>query len=139
MAGRGKKIWSDPNIEGKEGGRRAQRYCSRCGNTVEKFRILKSLNLCELCVKELQKKRDGRYSCRGCGKLAPEEIKEHNGYCRECICPACGRPDPVNVRKSGLCSKCSSTLGDFCRKCGKEASAQVKKNKGLCDACMKQK
>ncbi|HOJ78094.1 MAG TPA: hypothetical protein PLZ08_07070 [Bacillota bacterium] len=133
-----KRIWADPNREGRFGGRSAKRYCSRCGNTVQKVRILKSLNLCEFCVKELQAKRDGKFSCRGCGKVSPEEIRAHNGYCDECVCVACGRPDPVSVRKTRLCSKCSSTImNDFCRKCGKEAGAQVKKNHGLCDACKK--
>lgn len=135
MPARTKRLWSDPNREGRERGRRSARYCARCGNTVQQFRILKSLNLCEPCVKELAAKRDGVNSCRGCGKLAPQEIREHGGYCNQCICIACGRPDPVNVRKTGMCAKCSSALGDFCRICGKEASAQVRKNKGVCDAC----
>lgn len=138
MPGKTKHLWADPNREGKKSGRAANRYCARCGNTVQKFRIFKSLNLCEPCVKELAAKRDGKFSCRGCGKLAPEEVRAHNGYCLECICPACGRPDPIHLRKNGLCAKCSSVLGDFCRNCGKEASAQVRKNKGLCDACQGQ-
>lgn len=137
MAGRMKRIWADPNREGRKTGRASARYCSRCGNSVRKFRILKSLNLCELCVKELEAKRDGKTSCRGCGKVAPEEIREHNGYCSQCVCPACGRPDPVSVRKIGMCSKCASIAGDFCRNCGKEAAAQVRKNKGLCNDCQK--
>lgn len=139
MAEKKRRIWSDPNKEGKEGGRRAQRFCSRCGNTVQSFRILKSVNLCEPCVKELESKRDGINSCRGCGKVSPKEVRENGGYCAQCLCPACGRPDPVQVRKNGLCAVCSATVGDFCLKCGKEASAQVKKNKGLCDVCAKSK
>ena len=132
-----KHLWADPNREGKATGRQAKRCCAKCGNTVQKARILKTLNLCEFCVKELEAKRDGIQSCKGCGKVSPEEVRENKGYCNQCICTACGRPDPVNVRKNGLCAKCSETLGDFCRKCGKEASAQVKKNKGLCDECKK--
>jgi hypothetical protein len=26
-------------------------------------------------------------------------------------------------------------MGDFCRTCGKEASAQVRKNRGVCNEC----
>jgi hypothetical protein len=132
--GRINKIWADPNKEGRSRGRQGERFCSKCGNSIQTARILKSLNLCEFCVKELEKKRDGVWSCRACGKLAPEEIKKHNGYCTQCVCSACGKFDPY-VNKTGLCRQCSSAVGDFCKQCGKEAAAQIRKNKGLCDAC----
>jgi hypothetical protein len=131
-----KRMWADPSKEGKNRGRSGQRYCSKCGNTVQQARILKSLNLCEFCVKEYETKRDGVHSCRGCGRLVnPEELREHKGYCSQCVCPACGAPDPQNIKKTGLCYQCSRAIGDFCRVCGKEAAAQVRKNRGLCDAC----
>lgn len=133
---RPKDVWADPNREGRGNNRQAKRYCAKCGNTLQQARILKAYNLCEFCVKAAEKKRDGVSSCRGCGKFAPEELREHHGYCKECICSACGRPDPVNVRKAGLCRNCNSTLAVFCRECGKEAAAQVRKNKGLCDKCV---
>ena len=133
-----KRVLADPNREGKSRGRQGMRYCSRCGNTVQQSRIMKNLNLCEFCVKEFEKKRDGIHSCRGCGKvMVREELRERKGYCAQCVCPACGAPDPVQVQKTGLCSKCSRTIGDFCRVCGKEAAAQVRKNHGLCDSCQK--
>jgi hypothetical protein len=134
--GKSKNIWADPNREGQGKDRQSKRFCAKCGNTVQQARILKSLNLCEFCVKELEERRDGRWSCRGCGKVAPEEISKHNGYCTQCVCPACGRPDPQSIRLTGICAACTATVGDFCRKCGKEAAAQVRKNKGLCDACL---
>jgi len=134
-----KRIWADPNREGQSKGRPSKRYCARCGNTVRQARILKTLNLCEFCVRELAAKRDGVWSCRGCGKVAPEEIRAHNGYCSQCICSACGRPDPEEVRKTGLCRQCRQTIGDFCRICGKEATAQVRRNKGICDECQKRR
>ena len=133
---RPKNEWADPNREGQAKGKEAERFCSKCGNTVQKTRILKSLNLCEYCINELRERRDGITSCRGCGKIEPTELKEHNGYCTQCICSACGKPDPQYVRKTGLCFQCAVTLGDFCRSCGKEAAAQVRKNKGFCDACV---
>ena len=133
---RSRKEWADPNREGRAKGGKAQRTCSKCGNTLQQARILKSLNLCEYCVTDLKEKRDGIMSCRGCGKIAPLELKEHNGYCAQCVCGACGRPDPGYVRKTGLCFQCAVKLGDFCRSCGKEAAAQVRKNKGFCDDCM---
>jgi hypothetical protein len=137
---RAKKVWADPNREGKNPKRQGQRYCSRCGNTVQQARILKSMNLCEFCVKELEARRDGVRSCRGCGQLtASDELRENHGYCKQCVCPACGRPDPQHVRKTGLCYQCSRTIGDFCRVCGKEAAAQVRKNHGLCDDCAQKK
>jgi hypothetical protein len=135
-----KRVWADPNKEGKSKGRSGQRYCSKCGNTVQRARILKSLNLCEFCIKEYEMKRDGVHSCRGCGRVVgPEELREHKGYCAQCVCPACGSPDPQNIKKTGLCYQCSQVIGDFCRICGKEAAAQVRKNRGLCDACMKKR
>ncbi|HOQ24832.1 MAG TPA: hypothetical protein PLI94_07855 [Bacillota bacterium] len=132
---RGESPWLDPNKEGRRSGRQSRRYCSRCGNTVKQFRILRGLNLCEPCVRELEHKRDGQMACKGCGRLAPKEVKEHGGYCLECICPACGRPDPSHIRKTGLCLMCAEGLGEFCRRCGKEAAAQVRKNRGLCNVC----
>lgn len=132
---RGKTAWLDPNKEGRKTGHAANRFCGRCGNTVQKFRILRNYNLCEPCVKELESKRDGKWTCKSCGILAPNELKAHNGYCAKCVCTACGRPDPENVRKTGMCRECASALGDFCRKCGKEAAAQVRKNRGLCNSC----
>ncbi len=132
---RPKKKWADPSREGRSKGRQGERFCSKCGNTVQHARILKSLNLCEFCIKEYEAKKDGINSCRGCGKVAPVELQEHNGYCNECVCSACGKPDPQYVRKTGLCYQCASALGDFCRRCGKEAAAQVRKNKGYCDEC----
>ncbi len=112
-----------------------KRFCKRCGTPVTSARILGSLNLCEFCVKELEKARDGRYSCKGCGKVAPEQLKKYKGYCKDCVCPACGRPEPEHVRKFGLCSACMEIVGGICRRCGKEAPGQVDKNRGLCDAC----
>jgi hypothetical protein len=137
ISAKGKKVWADPNREGRGKESQSRRFCSRCGNTVQQVRIYKSLNLCELCIKELTVKRDGVYSCRGCGKVAPEEVKAHHGYCSQCVCQVCGQPDPDYVRKTGICLKCASSLGDFCRNCGKEATAQVKKNRGFCDQCSK--
>jgi hypothetical protein len=135
-----KHLWADPNREGARvrgsKDKQGQRFCSKCGNTVTKVRILKSVNLCEFCVEEIQKKRDGITSCRSCGKIAPEELREHNGYCKLCICPACGKPDPDYIRKTGLCFQCAQTFQDFCRGCGKEAPAQIRKNKGWCDECV---
>lgn len=130
-----KRVWADPNLEGRGKERQSRRFCSRCGNTVQQVRIYKSLNLCEFCMKELALKRDGVYSCRICGRIAPEELKKHQGYCLQCVCPACGKPDPESLRKNGLCYQCSQAMGDFCRSCGKEAAAQVRKNRGLCDQC----
>ncbi|MCL4516023.1 MAG: hypothetical protein M1379_10635 [Firmicutes bacterium] len=129
--------WLDPNREGR-GGRRSGRYCARCGTTVQSARILKGLNLCEFCVRELEKARDGRWSCLGCGKIAPDQLRKYGGYCKDCVCPACGRPDPEAVHKYGMCRQCMTQVGEFCRRCGKEAAAQVRKNRGLCDACAKE-
>lgn len=129
------RIWADPNREGRSKERQSRRFCSRCGNTVQQVRIYKSLNLCEFCLKELAAKRDGVYSCRICGRIVPEELKKHQGYCSQCVCRACGKPDPDHIRKTGLCFQCAQAMGDFCRSCGKEATAQVRKNQGLCDQC----
>ncbi|HEX3043529.1 MAG TPA: hypothetical protein VHY08_02140 [Bacillota bacterium] len=131
-----KHLWADPNREGQSKDKQG-RFCSKCGNPVTKFRILKSVNLCEFCVNEIQRKRDGITSCRSCGKIAPEEIREHNGFCKLCVCPACGKPDPDYVRKTGLCFHCAQTFKEFCRGCGKEAPAQIRQNKGWCDECAK--
>ncbi len=131
-----RKLWADPNREGRSKGNDSERTCSKCGNSVRKVRIYKSLNLCEYCLNEIREKRDGSTSCRGCGRIEPLELKEHNGYCSKCICSACGKPDPGYVHKTGLCFQCAAGIGDFCRSCGKEAAAQVRKNKGFCDECV---
>ncbi len=137
MAGKTKNPWLDPNREGKGRGRRSKRYCARCGNTVQQSRILKQYNLCEFCVNDLKKKKNKNWVCIGCGRFAPEEVRMGGGYCRNCLCPACGSPDPEYVKTAGLCRKCAKIAGVFCLKCGKEAPAQVEKNKGFCDACAK--
>lgn len=134
-----KRPWLDPNREGKGGGRRAQRYCARCGNSVRKVRILKSHNLCEYCYRELVERKDGVWTCKACGKFAPEEIRKYKGYCSECLCRVCGRPDPDYVRKTDLCRRCAENVGEFCLNCGKEAPAQVRKNRGYCDLCFRKK
>lgn len=128
---RGSK-WLDPN---KVSGRKAERYCRRCGTKATQVRILKHENLCENCIKELEKKKDGKYSCKACGKVAPNQVKENNGYCKSCVCKICGRPDPEFVKKHGFCRECFELIGTNCRKCGKEAAAQVRRNNGLCDKC----
>jgi|GEM_PF-444626 len=130
--------WLSPDKEGRSRGRLAKRFCQRCGTTIQHAPILKSLNLCRFCVEELRKARDGVWSCRGCGELVPNQLKANNGYCTACLCPACGRPAPAEVRQKGMCSKCLKASGIFCVQCGIEAPAQVKKNKGLCDRCAKQ-
>lgn len=137
--GRPKRIkWIDPN-KVRAGDRKAKRYCRICGNPASKFRILAGLNLCEFCVADLEKRRDGVWSCKACGKVAPDQLKEHNGYCEDCVCPGCGRPDPENVRKYGMCRTCYETVGAiYCVRCGKEAPSQVKKNRGFCDACARE-
>ncbi len=135
MPGKTKNPWLDPNKEGKGRGRRAKRYCARCGNTVQQSRILKAYNLCEFCVEELKRKKDKNWVCLGCGQWAPQEVRAGGGYCRKCLCPACGKPDPQYVETAGLCRNCAQTIGDFCRKCGKEAPGQVRKYKGFCAAC----
>ena len=139
MAGRIKNPWLDPNKEGRGQGRRSKRYCVRCGNTVRQSRILKAYNLCEFCVQEMKKKKEKGWVCIGCGRLAPDEVKKGKGYCRQCLCPACGKPDPFYVKIAGLCRECAKIAGVFCIKCGKEAPAQVQKNKGFCDLCIKKR
>ncbi len=124
--------WLDPN---NVSGRRAERYCKRCGTEATQVRILKHENLCENCVKELAQKKGGHYACKGCGKVAPKQVQENNGYCKDCICRICGHPDPEFVQKHGFCEKCFDLMGTNCRKCGKEAEAQVRRNNGLCDKC----
>lgn len=130
---RSKRPWIDPNREGKSP-RYASRYCCLCGNSARKVRILKVYNLCEFCYNELVAKKDGVWTCKACGRLAPVEIKKNRGYCSSCVCRICGRPDPVHVRKTGFCGACATKIGGFCQRCGKEAPAQVKKD-GLCDSC----
>ncbi|MCK4258694.1 MAG: hypothetical protein KAX49_06935 [Halanaerobiales bacterium] len=115
--------------------RQKKRYCRICGSTAEQVRILKHENICELCVKDLQKRKGGNLACKSCGKVVPEQVKKYNGYCKECVCSLCGKPDPKFTRKHGLCRECFGKLGTNCRICGKEAVAQVKKNNGICDAC----
>ncbi|MBM7555378.1 hypothetical protein [Halanaerobacter jeridensis] len=128
---RGSK-WLDPN---KVDGRHEDRYCHRCGKTATQVRILKHENLCEDCVEELRQKKEGDYACKGCGKVAPQQVKENDGYCKDCICKICGEPDPKFVHKHGFCEDCFELMGTNCRKCGKEARAQVQLNDGLCDDC----
>lgn len=131
-----KRPWLDPNKEGKSRGRLGKRYCARCGNTVQTARILKAYNLCEFCVKDLEKKKDGVWTCKSCGRLAPAEVRAYNGYCLACVCRICRQPDREYVSKTGLCRRCATQIGDFCLACGKEAPAQTRKNKGLCDQCL---
>ncbi|HAW69769.1 MAG TPA: hypothetical protein DCY85_12325 [Firmicutes bacterium] len=130
--------WFSPDKEGRSRGRLSKRFCQRCGTTIQHAPILKSLNLCSFCVEELRKARDGVWSCKGCGALVPDQLRANNGYCSACLCPACGRPAPAEVRQKGMCSRCLKASGVFCVRCGTEASAQVKKNKGICDRCASQ-
>jgi len=76
--------------------------------------MLRGLNLCRYCVDELQRRRDGRWACRGCGTIAPEQLKEHGGFCARCVCQACGKPDPESVHETGLCRECRTNAGVFC-------------------------
>jgi hypothetical protein len=96
---------------------------------------MKHENICEFCAKELRKKKAGHLACKVCGKVVPKQVKENNGYCSECVCRVCGKPDPKYTRVHGFCRKCLMEMGTICIKCGKEAQAQVKKNKGFCDEC----
>lgn len=132
--GRIKRPWLDPNREGKSA-RYRSRFCARCGNSARKVRILKAYNLCEFCYQELVTKKDGIWTCRSCGRLAPAEVKKNKGYCDRCVCRVCGQPDPEYVKKTRICRACAAEIGGFCRKCGKEASAQVRGEDGLCDSC----
>ncbi|SJZ65005.1 hypothetical protein [Selenihalanaerobacter shriftii] len=127
--------WLDPNKEGKGHGRRSERYCQRCGQTVKDVRILKHSNLCEDCVRELEKKKEGKYACKGCGKVVPEQVQENDGYCKDCCCRVCGKPDPEFAKKHGFCESCFELMGTNCKECGKEAEAQVRRNDGYCDEC----
>lgn len=79
--------------------------------------------------------KEGRYACKACGKVAPNQLEKFGGYCKDCVCPACGRPDPDSVRRAGLCLECLGKVGCVCRRCGKDAPTQVKRNRGLCDSC----
>ncbi len=124
--------WIQPTKASK---RQKKRYCKICGSTAEQVRILKHESICDLCVKDLQKRKSGHLACKICGKVVPEQVKKYNGYCKECVCSLCGKPDPKYTKKFGLCRECIEKLGTNCRICGKEAMAQVKKNDGLCDAC----
>ncbi|MGM0502755.1 MAG: hypothetical protein ACQERJ_09500 [Bacillota bacterium] len=128
---RGSK-WLDPN---KVSGRRTDRYCHRCGKEATQVRILKHENLCEDCIKELEEKKEGNYACKGCGKVVPAQVQENDGYCKECVCKICGKPDPEFAQKHGFCESCFELMGTNCRECGKEARAQVQRNDGLCDDC----
>ena len=128
---RGSK-WLDPH---KVSGRHKERYCHRCGAKATQVRILKHENLCENCVKQLQQEKGGKYACKGCGKVAPEQVRDNDGYCKGCVCRICGTADPQFVQKHGFCENCFELMGTDCKRCGKEARAQVKKNDGLCDAC----
>jgi hypothetical protein len=96
---------------------------------------LKNENLCEDCVQQLRHDKEGKYACKGCGKVAPEQLREHNGYCKDCISKICEKPDPEFVHKHGFCESCFELMGTNCRECGKEARAQVQRNDGLCDEC----
>ncbi|MCK8816491.1 hypothetical protein MWH28_03805 [Natroniella sulfidigena] len=124
--------WLDPN---NVSGRRAERYCAICGAEATEVRILKHENICEDCVKRLREEKDGKYACKACGKIAPKQLEENNGYCKECVCKICGKPDPEFARKHDFCEACFELIGTDCRRCGKEARAQVKRNDGLCDEC----
>lgn len=128
---RGSK-WIKPN---RATGRKKERYCKICGTTASQARILKHENICEFCAREAQKKKEGRLACKACGKVVPHQLKKYNGYCKECVCSLCGKPDPDWAQKTGYCKSCFELIGVNCRVCGKEARAQVQKNEGLCDAC----
>lgn len=124
--------WTHPN---RVTGKKAARYCKLCGTTADKVRIMKHENICEVCAKELRKKKEGHYACKVCGKIAPKQVRENKGYCSECVCRLCGKPDPKYTRVHGFCRKCLAEMGTICIQCGKEAQTQVKKNDGLCDEC----
>ncbi|GAB6098859.1 hypothetical protein JCM16358_07380 [Halanaerocella petrolearia] len=124
--------WLDPN---KVSGRRAKRYCKLCGTEATRVRILKHENICENCVEDLSRKKEGKYACKGCGKVAPKQLENNKGYCKDCVCRICGKPDPAFAQKHGFCEKCFEIMGTNCRECGKEARAQVQRNDGLCDDC----
>ena len=136
MASRSKRKWLDRNLDLYKRSART-RKCRICSNTVKQARILKQASICEFCARSLSSRREGKYACKGCGKIAPEQLSRHGGFCKECVCPACGRPDPQTVRRLGMCRQCASAVGGLCSRCGKEATAQVRRNAGVCDECAK--
>lgn len=124
--------WTHPNtVRGKK----KYRYCKICGKTADQVPIMKHENICETCVKELEKKKEGHLACKICGKVVPKQVKENKGFCDACVCSLCGKPDPKYTRKHGMCKECMLKLGTHCIDCGKEAMAQVRKNDGFCDIC----
>lgn len=123
--------WTHPN---RVTGKKRERYCKICNATADKVRIMKHENICENCAKEASKNKEGRLACKICGRVVPKQVKENNGFCNECICKLCGKPDPKLTRKTGFCRECLEKMG-HCRVCGKEALAQVKKHNGVCDEC----
>jgi len=128
---RGSK-WIDPSsVRGKK----KYRFCKICGATAEQVRIMKHENICEHCARDAQKHQRGNLACKGCGKVVPNQLKKYNGYCKECVCRICGKPDPEFTHTHGVCRECLAKMGTNCRICGKEAVAQVKKNDGICDEC----
>ncbi len=128
---RGSK-WTDPgNVKGKK----KYRYCKICGSTATQVRIMKHEHICEKCAEEAARKKKGQLACKACGKVVPNQLKKYNGYCKECVCKICGKPDPEYTHKHGVCRECLIKMGTNCLVCGKEAYAQVKKNNGLCDEC----
>lgn len=134
MAPRSKRKWFDRNLDLHNSSAR-KRACRICGNTIRQARILKQANICEYCARALSARREGKYACKGCGKIAPKQVSRLGGYCEECVCPACGKPDPEVVRRSGICRRCAAKIGGICQLCGREAPAQVRRNSGLCDEC----
>lgn len=134
MTSRSKRRWLDRNLDFHS--RRARtRTCRICGNTIKQARILKQANICEFCARSLSSRPEGKLACKGCGKIAPEQVSRFGGFCKECVCPACGRPDPLGVRRLGMCRECASGIGGICSQCGKDAPAQVRRNAGVCDEC----
>lgn len=124
--------WLDPNKINK---RQQDRYCKFCKQKATQVRILKHENICEDCVQRLKNEKKGKYACKGCGKIAPQQLKENNGYCKDCTCKICGEADPKFVQQHGFCKECFQLIGTNCKRCGKEAEAQVERNNGLCDRC----
>ena len=127
--------WIDPN---KATGRQRERYCKICGKTAAQVRILKNENICEECVEKASKRKGGNLACKVCGKVAPQQIQANNGFCKNCLCDACGEPDGHYPNKIGFCRKCAKMIG-ICIECGKEATAQVESNDGYCDECARRK
>lgn len=136
---RSKNKWLTPRSDGRSTARLARRYCCVCGTQATSTRILKAANLCEQCASKFRIARDGRWACKGCGKIAPAQLERNKGFCDDCVCPACGSPDPRSVRATGLCSRCLQSTTAICTRCGREAASQVKRNNGLCDACASRK